>query len=81
MFESPVNLECRLLKKINLKTKIKSQNTMIIGEVVGVYINSRFIIKGKIDSLAMRAISRMGYTEYCEVNSKFLMQRPKWNYT
>ena len=79
--ESPVNLECRLLRKINLKTKIKGQNTMIIGEVVGIYINSRFILKGKIDSLAMRAISRMGYTEYCEVNSKFLMQRPKWNYT
>ena len=76
---SPVNLECRLLKKISLKTKIKNQNIMIIGEVVGIYIDSKFIIKGKIDSLAMRTISRMGYTEYCEVDSKFLLKRLKWS--
>ena len=78
--DSPVNLECRLFKKINLKTKSKSkdQNIMIIGEVIGIYINNRFIKNGKVNSLAMRAISRMGYTEYCEVDSKFLMKRLKW---
>ena len=76
--ESPVNLECRLFKKIDLKTKVKNQNTMIIGEVVGIHIDDKFIKKGKIDSLAMRAISRMGYAEYSEIYSKFLMERPKW---
>ena len=79
---SPVNLECRLLKKIDLKTKKnnKNQNKMIIGEVIGVHIHNKFIKKGKINSIAMRAISRMGYTEYCEVDSKFLMKRPNWIY-
>ena len=79
--ESPVNLECRLLKKINLKTKAsnKDQNKMIIGEVVGIYIDDKLIKGGKVNSLAMRAISRMGYAEYSEVNSKFLMTRPKWD--
>ena len=78
--ESPVNLECRLLKKIDLKTtsKNKNQNKMIIGEVVGIYIDNKFIKNNKINSLAMRAISRMGYAEYSEVDSKFLMERPKW---
>ena len=78
--ESPINLECRLLKKIDLKTtsKNKNQNKMIIGEVVGIYIDNKFIKNNKINSLAMRAISRMGYTEYSEVDSKFLMERPKW---
>ena len=78
--KSPVNLECRLLKKIDLKTtsKNKNQNKMIIGEVVGIYIDNKFIKNNKINSLAMRAISRMGYTEYSEVDSKFLMERPKW---
>ena len=79
IFESPVNLECRLLKKINLKTKIKNQNILIIGEVVGIRIDNQFIKKGKIDSLAMGAISRMGYTEYSEINSKFLMERLMWH--
>ena len=78
--DSPVNLECRLHKKINLKTKSrnKDQNIMIIGEVIGIYISNKFIKNGKVNSLAMKAISRMGYTEYCEVDSKFLMERPKW---
>ena len=78
--ESPINLECRLLKKIDLKTtsKNKNQNKMIIGEVVGIYIDNKFIKNNKINSLAMRVISRMGYTEYSEVNFKFLMERPKW---
>ena len=76
--ESPVNLECRLFKKIDLKTKVKNQNIMIIGEVVGIYIDDKFIKKGRIDSLAMRAISRMGYAEYSEIYSKFFMERLKW---
>ena len=78
--DSPVNLECRLHKKINLKTKSrnKDQNIMIIGEVIGIYISNKFIKNGKVNSLAMKAISRMGYTEYCEVDSKFLMERLKW---
>jgi flavin reductase (DIM6/NTAB) family NADH-FMN oxidoreductase RutF len=76
--ESPVNLECQLFKKIDLKTKVKNQNIMIIGEVVGIHIDDKFIKNNKIDSLAMRAISRMGYAEYSEVDSRFLMERPKW---
>ena len=78
--ESPVSLECRLLKKIDLKTtsKNKNQNKMIIGEVVGIYIDNKFIKNNKINSLSMRAISRMGYTEYSEVDSRFLVERPKW---
>ena len=76
--ESPVNLECQLFKKIDLKTKVKNQNIMIIGEVVGIHIDDQFIKNNKINSLAMRAISRMGYTEYSEVDLRFLMERPKW---
>ena len=76
--ESPVNLECQLFKKIDLKTKVKNQNIMIIGEVVGIHIDDKFIKNNKINSLAMRAISRMGYAEYSEVESIFLMERPKW---
>ena len=51
---------------------------MIIGEVIGIHIKDTFITKGKVNSLAMRAISRMGYTEYSEVKSRFLMDRPEY---
>ena len=78
--ESPVNLECKLFKKIDLKTKVKNKNIMIIGEVVGIHIDDKFIKNEKIDSVAMRTISRMGYAEYSEIYSKFFMERSNWKY-
>ena len=77
--ESPATLECSLIKKIVLKGKKNNQNIMIIGEVIGIYIKNSFISKGKVNSLAMRAISRMGYTEYSEVKSRFFMDRPEYS--
>ena len=76
--ESPVRLECKLIKKTVLKAKKNNQNIMIIGEVIGIYIKDTFITKGKVNSFAMQAISRMGYTEYSEVKSRFLMDRPEY---
>ena len=80
--ESPVNLECKFLKKIDLKSSIKNKyhNKIIIGEVVGIYIKNQHIKNGRIDSVAMKLIGRLGYTEYTSVTSKFKMERPKWNY-
>ena len=80
--ESPVNLECKFLKKIDLKSSIKNKyhNKIIIGEVVGIYIKNQYIKNGRIDSVAMKLIGRLGYTEYTSVTSKFKMKRPKWNY-
>ena len=40
---SPVNLECKLLKTIKLKSNSKRYTTMIIGEVIGIYIKDKFI--------------------------------------
>ena len=80
--ESPVNLECKFLKKIDLKSSIKNKyhNKIIIGEVVGIYIKNQYIKNDRIDSVAMKLIGRLGYTEYTSVTSKFKMKRPKWNY-
>ena len=72
---SPVNLECKLIKTIKLKSNSKKISTMIIGEVIGIYINKKFINQGKVDSVSMRYIARMGYSEYTTISSKFLMRR------
>ena len=53
---------------------------MIIGEVVGIHIDDKYIKNGRIDSLSMRAISRMGYAEYSEIYTKFYMERLNWKY-
>ena len=74
--DSPVNLECKLLKIIKLKSNSKKNSSMIIGEVVGIYIKDSFIKKGRVDSVAMRYVARMGYSEYTTVASRFKMKRP-----
>ena len=76
--DSPVNLECKLLKTLKLKSNSKKHGIVIIGEVIGIFINNKFINKGRVDSTAMRYVARMGYSEYTTVSSKFRMKRPKW---
>ena len=74
---SPVNLECKLLKSIKLKSSSRKFSTMVMGEVIGIYIKDSFIVKGRVNSAAMRYVARMGYSEYTTVSSKFKMKRPK----
>ena len=75
--DSPVNLECKLSKSIKLKSNSRNFSTMVIGEVIGIYIKDSFIEKGRVNSAAMRYVARMGYSEYTTVSSKFKMKRPK----
>ena len=74
---SPVNLECKLLKSIKLKSSSRKFSTMVIGEVIGIYIKDSFIVKGRVNSVAMRYVARMGYSEYTTISSKFKLQRPE----
>ena len=73
--DSPVNLECKLVKTIKLKSNSKKISTMIIGEVIGIFIKDKFIKNNRVDSVSMRYIARMGYSEYTTVASKFNLNR------
>ena len=73
--DSPVNLECKLVKTIKLKSNSKKISTMIIGEVIGIFINDKFIKNNRVDSVSMHYIARMGYSEYTTVTSKFNLKR------
>ena len=73
--DSPVNLECKLVKTIKLKSNLKKISTMVIGEVIGIYINNKFIKNNRVDSVSMRYIARMGYSEYTTISSKFNLKR------
>ena len=73
--DSPVNLECKLVKTIKLKSDSKKISTMIIGEVIGIFIKDKFIKNNRVNSVSMRYIARMGYSEYTTVASKFDLKR------
>ena len=73
--DSPVNLECKLVETIKLKSNSKKTSIMVIGEVIGIHISNKFIKNGRVDSVSMRYIARMGYSEYTTVSSKFSLRR------
>ena len=75
---SPCALECRLLQIVSLKglDGAEIDAHVIFGQVVGVHIEDRFVVDGRLDTAAMKPIARCGYDEYAVVESLFAMQRP-----
>ena len=49
---------------------------MVFGHVVGVHIEDRFIVGGRLDTAAMQPIARCGYDQYVVVQQVFSMTRP-----
>ena len=51
----------------------------MIGEVVAIHIDERFIVEGLVDTAAMRPITRAGYRDYfvATPDTRFAMTRPR----
>lgn len=74
---SPAALECRLFQIVPLPDDHgDAKQWAIIGRVIGVYIDDRFIKDGRVDTVAMQPIARMGYSEYTTVEMAWRMRRP-----
>ena len=72
-------LECKVTQIIQIQG-VGGQlldTWLVLGEVVGVHIDDRFLVDGIFDTLAAHPIARMGYRgDYTEVANKFEMIRP-----
>lgn len=75
--ESPVAFECRHFQTVALPGDDGSaDNYLVIGRVVGIHIDDRFIEDGRVNTAAMRPIARLGYSEYAVIAEVFRMRRP-----
>lgn len=75
--ESPAALECRLFQIVPLPDNNgDARDWAIIGRVVGIYIEDRFVKDGRLDTAGMRPIARLGYSEYTTVETAWRMRRP-----
>jgi flavin reductase (DIM6/NTAB) family NADH-FMN oxidoreductase RutF len=78
--ESPTALECRHFQTIALPGAGRYEHSynLVIGQIVGVYIDDRFIKNGLVDTAAMKAIARLGYMDYAVVTAEtvFSITRP-----
>ena len=77
--EAPCALECKWLHTLTLRDLDGRplDRHVAFGQVVGVHIDDRFIVNGRLDTAAMKPIARCGYDEYAVVNSVFAMTRPE----
>jgi flavin reductase (DIM6/NTAB) family NADH-FMN oxidoreductase RutF len=77
--ESPVHLECTLIRVVELPTPDRDDpNTVVFGEVVGVHIADDLVADGRVDTRRLEPIARLGYDEYARVTEVFRMTRPGW---
>jgi len=75
--ESPACFECRLFRVIELPNDDGGvDNWMTVGRVVGVHIDDRYIIDGRVNTAGMKPIARLGYSEYATVTEVWRMRRP-----
>jgi flavin reductase (DIM6/NTAB) family NADH-FMN oxidoreductase RutF len=75
---SPCALECKLIKIVPLETidGAPLDCHVVFGQVIGVHIDDRFIVNGRLDTAAMKPIARCGYDQYAVVEGVFSMRRP-----
>jgi flavin reductase (DIM6/NTAB) family NADH-FMN oxidoreductase RutF len=78
---SPCALECKWLQTVRLRDLDGRDidSYVVIGQVVGIYIDDRFVKNGLLDTAAMQPIARAGYHEYFVATpaARFNLIRPK----
>jgi len=83
---APAAFECGLWKTVELPApaarpdaaEVPASYTMVIGEVLAVYIDDRYIVDGLVQTGSMRPVARLGYMDYSVVTpeSLFTLNRP-----
>jgi flavin reductase (DIM6/NTAB) family NADH-FMN oxidoreductase RutF len=76
--ESPAALECKVLHAMELHDLDGGaiDRHLIIGQVVGVHIDERYLKDGYFDTAAAQPLARCGYRDYAAVTAIFAMARP-----
>ena len=73
---SPIHLECRYDRTVDLPGPPGWRNAMVIGLVIGVHIRDHVLTDGLVDMAKIRPIARLGYKDYSRVDMVFAMERP-----
>lgn len=74
--ESPAAFECRYWKTIELPDVEPGSDQghfIVIGQVVGIYIDDSFVTNGLVDTGAMRPLARLGYMDYAVVTPETML--------
>lgn len=69
-------LECRYNKTVELTDSngVKLISSIIIGEVVSIFIDNTIIVDGRVDITRARPLARLGYMDYAVIDEVFSME-------
>ena len=76
---TPCAMECRVVHAVELHDVdgAPADQFLVVGQVVGVHLDERFVAGGRVDTAAIRPIARCGYLgDYAVVDELFEMLRP-----
>ena len=78
---APAALECKHWKTIEMPDVVPGGDEghfVIIGQVIGIYIDDKYIHEGIVSTAEMRPLARMGYMDYGVITPEttFVLERP-----
>ncbi len=73
--ESPVSFECKLYQILDFNPAPEGAS-LVIGEIVSVHIDERYLKEGRLDRNSLDLVGRMGGTQYTRTTQRFEMIRP-----
>jgi flavin reductase (DIM6/NTAB) family NADH-FMN oxidoreductase RutF len=74
--ESPVSFECKLHQILDF-SPAPTSSSLVIGQIVSIYVNDAHVKDGKLDRNSLDLIGRMGGIQYTRTTQRFEMARPK----
>ena len=80
MAAAPAALECRVSMAFHPRDAAgnEMESFIVMGEVVGVHIDDRYIRDGRFDAALAGNLARLGYFDFLSTDELFEMRRPKW---
>jgi flavin reductase (DIM6/NTAB) family NADH-FMN oxidoreductase RutF len=75
--EARAALECEVWDIVELPSAAGGRGShLVIGWVVGIHIDDALIVGGRVDTLALAPVARLGYFDYSVIRETFEMKRP-----
>lgn len=71
--ESPISLECKVYKVIEIPP---TPTFHVIGEIIHVHIDDSLFVNGRVSAEKFRAVSRLAGAQYAQLGKLFELQRP-----
>jgi flavin reductase (DIM6/NTAB) family NADH-FMN oxidoreductase RutF len=74
--ESPIQMECRLFRVLDVGEPPNTTG-LVLGEIVRFHLRDDLYQDGHVDPEMFAPLGRMGRQDYCRTTSRFSMKRPK----